>query len=226
MVKNSIAIGVIVAVLLSLIRGGITDSFATLVIFGLTGFYASLLLTWLFSNSPFRTLENLLTSVPHAAFVRSALSITLVLALLFSSGSLIRSGGYVGWILFLLVSFFSPLVVCILAPRFSIAVGVCTATCITCSLLIANSRWEIERGNAEYWTDFWNADSLSYFVIWLVAIVLSLPSSVAIHFKRRMSDDAASKPNEANWSQHGEAPLSPSASKIIAIVIVPLLMII
>jgi len=225
MVKHSIAIGVIVAVLLSLIRGGITDSFTTLVIFGLTGFFASLFLSWLFSNSPFRAIDNSLASVPQAAFVRSVLSITLIFVLLFWSGSFIRSGGYGGWILFLLASFLAPLAVCILAPRFSIAVGVCTATCITCSLLIADSRCEIERGNVGLWEDFWNGDSLSYVVIWLVATVLSLPTSVAIHFKRRMTDEAVAKPDEAKWPQHGDAPLSHSVSKSIAIVTVPLLMI-
>jgi len=224
MVKKSIAIGVVVAFVLSLIRGEVTDSFTTLAIFGLTGFFASFFLFWLFGDTRLSTLETSLATLPQTTMARNALSITIVLTILIWSGSFIQGGGYAGWILFLLVSFLTPLAVCILVPRFPIAVGVFTATCITCSLLIAEYRWEAERGNAEFLVNFLEREAISYIVIWLVASVLSLLTSVPIHIKRRLPVDGSKRLENASRPQFDKTPLSRSALKISAIVTIPILM--
>jgi len=185
MVKKSIAIGMLVTVVLSIIRGGITDSFTALVFFALTGFFASLFLFWLFRNETLQRIENVLGRLPWSLHIRNTISILGALSLLFWTGPLIRSGGYSGWLLAILLCILATLVICIIAARFSVAYGVFTATCITCSLLVSDARSEIGRGNTEYWSEFWQNEFASYSVTWLVATVVSLLISVPIQICRR-----------------------------------------
>jgi len=224
MVNRSIAIGVLVAIVLSFIRGGITDSFTALAIFGLAGFSTSLFLHWILRIESIQQIENVLGQLPQSTFLRNAISLLSTLSLLIWSGTIIRNAGYSGWLLALLICFLAPLFICIIAPRFSVFYGVLTATCITCSLLLLEAQSEIGRGNVEYWSEFWHNEFPHWSRTWLVAIFLSLLISVPIQIQRRSAKGDVTTTNTALKTPFSRLPHSWYTLQNLTIVLVPLLM--
>lgn len=179
----STIIGVIAACVLSWFRGGTDDApwiFASFVAFG---FFCSLLLWWLFSVTTLGTIEAGLLRLPCSSAVRNALALAVTASLVLWSGSVITSQGYAGWLYMLLFSIFCPLLVCLLAARFSVLFGVLAATSIVVSLVLANARLDSpQRGHS--WQSFRNGSG-TWIEIWLIAVGLSLIVSIPIYVQRK-----------------------------------------
>jgi ABC-type Fe3+ transport system permease subunit len=82
----------------------------------------------------------------------------------------------------------APLFISLLASRFIIFFGLLTALSIVVSLLLQNARFRLEHGDSQFWTRFWETDLKSWFLITIVACLLSLFVSIPIYFlKRRLT---------------------------------------
>src|SRR5207302_708089 len=82
------------------------------------------------------TVEQTLSRLPRAAVLRHAAAVALLGASAIYSGRVIRSAGYGGWVLALVLMLFAPLVTALVAPRFVVWYGVAAASAIVLSLSV------------------------------------------------------------------------------------------
>ena len=176
--RHLVAAG-LTAVVLTWLRGGYRDFPLVVLVFGAAGYVASVVFGALLAPRSFSRIDAALGRSVPASVVRNSLALGFILATLVWAGSVIISGGFAGWLVFLLTSLLVPLVVCVLATRWSIAAGIVASTCILLSLWTTHlgSRY---RPPGEVW-EGWQL----YAVAWLVAVGLSLIWSIPIHMRRR-----------------------------------------
>ena len=169
-------IGTVTTVLLTCARGGLADAPWVLLVFGAYGFCGLLFLFWLFRRETLQAVETFFSRVPYSASLRDLLAVAAAVSSLSWSGAVIAGAGYVGWLVAILLATWMPVVVCLLAARWSIPLGVLTATCIVASLLLENARLG---------SPFWAENAGIWLCSWVIAAGLSLIASVPIQLIRR-----------------------------------------
>ena len=118
-------------------------------------------------------------------WLRDFFALAIAASLLLWSGPLIINAGFSAWLVALLFAVVAPLAVCLVASRWSIALGFLTATCIAVSILLENARWSLDHGNTWFWQDFWAKEIGRWLSLWAIAVGLSLIVSVPIQLGRR-----------------------------------------
>lgn len=170
-VIHSLWVAMAVAVLFTWFRGGIADAPWIALVFAAIGFAASMTVfaqPWM---------DKLLGWSSTARIVRNLAAVACLVVILFSSGQVVASAGYAGWLVLFLLSFFGSSIVSTLATEWPIALGIVSATCLTLSL----------------WWDNLRATSSGVPVMplevaeitWLLASALSCGATIPLHYARR-----------------------------------------
>ncbi len=183
--KNSslatLAVSLVVACLLSLVRGG----FATLPFSVFTGgtFVLALVGQTLFQRESLTSIETALRHLPLSAAVRYSLVCSALLALAVWSGPMITSGGFGGWLVALFLWLASPAIICLLVPRYPILFGILSTGCTVFSLAVQNSRLYSRSRDIQWEHAFSHPSTL--LAIWSFAAAVSLTVSIPVYVHRQ-----------------------------------------
>jgi hypothetical protein len=182
--KRAVAIGCLTAILLTSIRGGTIDSIWIPIIFGLTGFLGTLLISYSVRSDPIENIEDSTAHSKVAGWVRVVLAFIIAASLVIWSGPLAFSAGYAGWLVALFLVITASLVVCLISAHWPIAFGILVATAIDVSIVLQNARWDRAHGNPRFWEEFRNGEYKGFLMIWMLLAGLSLTVSIPIYLKR------------------------------------------
>jgi hypothetical protein len=130
-----------------------------------------------------------MTTISHNTIWRDACAAVCALSLVLWAGTVIRSGGYAGWLIYPLVVIFTALCVCLIARRFPVFFGALVAGCIVVSLSVDYVRDEWGHPYRSYhqlWNIYWQEFSIARLLVyWLFTFALSLIVSLPIYAYRQ-----------------------------------------
>jgi hypothetical protein len=181
----SIIVGIVCAILLTMIRGGWRDAPLVVPVFGAVGFAVTYAIASLIRSerlSRIGAASNQHRSVP---LLRDAAALAFVAVSFIWSGQVIQGAGFGGWLVALFLGVVFPLVVCLLASHWPIIFGLMAATSLAVSTLLHHPNFRPGGFAGDPWEQFWHRDAGVWFSIWGILAALSLFVSIPLAFWRR-----------------------------------------
>lgn len=186
----SIAVGMLCAVLLTLIRGGWRDAPYVIPVFAAVGFTITYGIASIIGSQRLTAAEAAISQHRGLRLLRDGAALLLVGSSLFWAGHLIQQAGFSGWLVAIALGVIFPLLVCLLATKLTIVFGLLAATSLAVSTLLHHPNFRQEPFARETWDRFLQYDLGGWVVIWCILAGLSLSVSVPLTIRRRRVMDA------------------------------------
>jgi hypothetical protein len=181
----SIAVGLVCAVLLTLIRGGWRDAPYVVPIFATLGFTITYGIASMIQSDRLAAIETASSRHGGLMLLRDAAAVVFLGFSLYCSGYLVQEAGFGGWLVALLFGVLLPLVVCLVASRAPIIFGVLAATSLVFSILLHDFDIRHNPLDREAWSRVLYRDWAVWAILWAILTGLSLLVSVPLAIRRR-----------------------------------------
>lgn len=182
----SILVGIVCAVLLTLIRGGWRDAPYIPLVFATGGFTIAYGIVSIIRSAQIAAID--LSTSRHRGWqlVRNVSALTLAGGSIFWSGRVVQEAGFGGWLIALLLGILLPLLTCLLAAHAPIIFGLLSATSLAVSTLLHHPDFRRDPFALDAWSRFIQQDWGVWAVIWGILVGLSLLVSVPVAIQRRL----------------------------------------
>ncbi|MDZ4783768.1 MAG: hypothetical protein SGJ19_26265 [Planctomycetia bacterium] len=181
----SIIVGIVCAVLLTMIRGSWRDAPFVVPIFGAAGFSATYAIAFIIRSERIAKIEAASKQRRGVPLLRNAAAFALVAVSFIWSGHVIQGAGFGGWLVAIFLGVVFPLAVCLLASHWPVVFGLLAATSLAISTLLNHPNFRQNAFARDAWEQFWQRDAGVWVFIWGVLAVLSLFVSVPLALRRR-----------------------------------------
>ena len=181
----ALGVGLVTALVLTTIRGGAVETPLVPFFFAAVGISSFYFMCWICKQETLQAVENQFHRFHLSSHIRNILALMLCLSFIPWIGAVNLSGGYTGWLLMILFCLAAPLMICLLAFRYCLLLGLITNTCIIISILLENVREAAAAGDTDSWHVIVERRLAVWIIVWLVASFLSLIVSIPIMLQRQ-----------------------------------------